>query len=111
MSLKDTVCYVVVFDTDLAQCVDNLQPCCFNTEWYHLALQVTNKGICWAALNGFALTQLPGLLARIHNAVYSDSLSDKPKMLRWALGIRKHVGLLSLWFLFIHVIMRYDQSL
>ena len=75
-------------------------------DWYHLPLQVTNKGICWTELNGFGVSQLPGLLARMFNALHSDSLADKPNWLRWALSIRKHVGLLSLYFLVNHILMR-----
>ena len=73
--------------------------------WYHLPLQVTNKGICWTALNGFAVSQVPGLCARMYNAFYTESLRNKPQWILWSLGIRKQVGLLSLWFLFVHVLM------
>ncbi|CAB9526512.1 Metalloreductase STEAP4 [Seminavis robusta] len=73
--------------------------------WFHLPIQVSNKGICWTALNGFAWAQLPGLVARMFNVSHSDSLSDKPRWLLWSLSIRKHVGILSLWFLFIHILM------
>lgn len=59
-------------------------------------------------INGFALTQIPGVLARLDNFTQRNSLLTKPHLLRWALGIRKHVGLLSLWFLVIHILMRYD---
>jgi Ferric reductase like transmembrane component len=35
---------------------------------------------------------------------YKDSLRTKPKWLRVCLSVRKHVGLLSLWMLLIHII-------
>jgi predicted dinucleotide-binding enzyme len=80
------------------------------SDWFHLPFQVTNKGVCWTALNGFALTQLPGLLARIGNVVQKNTLLTKPSCLQWALRIRKQVGLLSLWFLMIHILMRYASK-
>jgi hypothetical protein len=74
-------------------------------DWYHLTLQVTNKAICWTALNAFALTMLPGLLARFRDALYDTKMLDKPKRLLFGLLIRKPLGLLALWFLGIHIIM------
>jgi hypothetical protein len=74
-------------------------------DWYHLPLQVTNKAICWTALNGFAITMLPGLFARMSNAIYRDSLRTKPRWMTSFLGMRKYIGLLSLWFLFVHIFM------
>lgn len=73
--------------------------------WFHLPLQVTNKAICWTALAGFALTQLPGILAHLSNAIRGNSLHSKPYWLRSFLGMRKHLGLLSLWFLMVHILM------
>jgi hypothetical protein len=73
--------------------------------WSHWPLQVTNKAVCWTALTGFALTQVPGVLARLSSAIHGDSLRDKPKWLLSFLAIRKHLGLLSLWFLSIHIVI------
>jgi hypothetical protein len=66
---------------------------------------VTNKAICWTALNAFALTMLPGLLARFQDAIYDTKMLDKPKWLIFGLRIRKPLGLLALWFLGIHIFM------
>jgi predicted dinucleotide-binding enzyme len=69
---------------------------CAGYDWYHLALQVTNKAICWTALDAFALTMLPGLLARFQDAIYDTKMLDKPKWLIFGLRIRKPLGLLAL---------------
>ena len=45
-----------------------------------------------------------GVLAHFHNMWYRDSLRPKPKWLRISLSVRKHIGLLSLWFMVIHII-------
>jgi predicted dinucleotide-binding enzyme len=74
-------------------------------EWYHLPIQVTNKGICWTSLTGMALAQLPGVLARAYDSYAGNNLISKPRALVWSLGLRKHVGVLSLWFLVLHIIM------
>jgi len=74
-------------------------------EWYHLPVQVTNKAICWTALTGFALAQVPGILARFVNSWNRNNLISKPRWLVWALSLRKQIGLLSLWFLVLHIIM------
>ena len=73
--------------------------------WRQFPLFVMNKSICWTALWGFALAQIPGMLARMSNAYYRDTLMDKSKWLRDWLGMRKHLGLLSLWFLVVHLLM------
>jgi predicted dinucleotide-binding enzyme len=73
--------------------------------WYHLAIQVTNKAICWTALNAFALTMLPGLLARMYDAFHHSKMKDKPKLIRFGIKIRKALGLIALWFLGIHIFM------
>jgi hypothetical protein len=70
--------------------------------WFHLLLQVTNKGISWAAVAVFALAQLPSVIARISNIVRRRSIPCHSRILKWALGIRKHLGLISLWFLGVH---------
>jgi hypothetical protein len=74
-------------------------------DWSHWPVQVTNKAVCWTAITGFTLSQLPGVLARMSNAIYGDSLRSKPKWLLSFLAMRKHLGLLSLWFLGVHIIM------
>jgi hypothetical protein len=72
-----------------------------------------NKGIAWTSLTGFALTQLPGILAHMHKLYYychhrgGNSLlpRTKPAWLRHSLNMRKHLGLVSLWFLVLHIFM------
>jgi predicted dinucleotide-binding enzyme len=76
-------------------------------DWFHLPIQVTNKAICWTAIYGFALAQLPGTVAKLIKAFNTDSFLELPTVLKWGLGIRKHVGLLSLYFLAVHVLMSY----
>merc|ERR1712048_612164 len=73
--------------------------------WNQLLLKVTNKAFCWTALTGFALTQVPGTIARMMNALQTDTLQNKPLWLRRFLGFRKHLGILSVWFLFVHIMM------
>jgi len=73
--------------------------------WYHLPIQITNKAICWTSLTGFALSQVPGILARFSNAWVRDNLARKNSTLVWSIKLRKHLGLLSLWFLILHIIM------
>jgi uncharacterized membrane protein YgcG len=64
-----------------------------------------NKGIAWTCLTGFALTQLPGIVAHIYNLYHGDTLRTKPGYLRHLLAMRKHLGLISLWFLVVHIFM------
>jgi Ferric reductase like transmembrane component len=64
-----------------------------------------NKGLAWTALTGMALCQLPGILAHMHNLYYGDSLHTKPKYLRRFLAMRKHLGLISFFFLIVHIFM------
>ena len=52
-----------------------------------------NKAVCWTALTGFALTQVPGVLARLSTSIHGDSLRDTPKWLLSLLAIRKQLGL------------------
>jgi hypothetical protein len=64
-----------------------------------------NKGFAWSCLTGFTLTQVPGVLAHMHNLYYRDSLLTKPKWMRNMLAARKHIGLVSLWMLGVHIFM------
>eukprot|EP01083_Nonionella_stella_P086647 240861_1 len=73
--------------------------------WKQFPLFVMNKSICWTALWGFAIAQVPGVIARIDNAWHRNTLRDKPKWLRNYLACRKHLGLVSLWFLAVHIVM------
>mmetsp|Transcript_5699 Transcript_5699/g.8039 ORF Transcript_5699/g.8039 Transcript_5699/m.8039 type:complete len:471 (-) Transcript_5699:210-1622(-) len=73
--------------------------------WRQFPLFVMNKGISWNALYGFAVSQIPGILARMYDAYYRDTLRAKPNWLLKFLKIRKHLGLISLWFLSVHMWM------
>ena len=77
--------------------------------WMHLPLQITNKAVCWTSLNGFALAQLPGVLARLcrwlPRSWQKRTTSTLPAWLQTALTSRKELGLISLWFLVIHILM------
>ncbi|CAM9867004.1 unnamed protein product, partial [Heterosigma akashiwo] len=75
--------------------------------WYHLPLQVTNKAVCSTALNGFAIVQLPGPLAKFWKKFLDRGsfIKSLPSWLVSALEIRKHVGLVSLFFLWVHIFM------
>lgn len=73
--------------------------------WEQFPLFVMNKSISWTALWGFAITQVPGVIAHIHNAWHRDTLHDKPMWLRNFLACRKQLGLVSLWFLTVHIVM------
>lgn len=74
-------------------------------EWFHLPMQVTNKAVCWTAITGFCLSQLPGMFARLSNAIFQDTMRTKPAWLVKFLSIRKHLGVVSLWFLVLHILM------
>lgn len=73
--------------------------------WYSFPLFVMNKTICWTAIYGFAIAQLPGIFAHTSDAIHRDTLRDKPKWLLSFLEMRKHLGLISLWFLVVHIFM------
>jgi len=76
-----------------------------HTEWSHVPLQITNKAVCWTAIWGFSLSMLPGTLARLLSFIQHKSLRNKPYWLCRFLEMRKHIGLLSLWFLVLHIII------
>jgi hypothetical protein len=47
---------------------------------------------------------MPGTAARLIKSWKNDSLYVLPPSLVWALDIRKHLGLLGLYFLFVHAV-------
>lgn len=57
------------------------------------------QGICWTAITGFAVS----ILARMSNAIHGDSL--RIKLVSFLAVRRKHLGLLSLFFLTVHILM------
>lgn len=61
-----------------------------------------NTSFAWTCIWGFALAQIPGVIARLRRE-FRPKLVRVPSVLLWALGIRKHVGLLALFFLYLHM--------
>lgn len=47
----------------------------------------------------------PGVIARINSAIYNDTLTDKPKWMVEFIALRKPIGIISLWFLAVHIFM------
>jgi hypothetical protein len=68
-------------------------------------LFVMNKSVSWTALWGFTVAMVPGILAHMHRAWHRDSLINKPVWLKNYLACRKHLGLVSLFFLGVHMVM------
>lgn len=64
-----------------------------------------NKIVSCVAVGLFALSVMPGCLARLIQSWKNDSLYVLHPSLIWALSIRKHLGLMGLYFLFVHAIM------
>ncbi|KAL9189520.1 hypothetical protein ACHAXT_009195 [Thalassiosira profunda] len=74
--------------------------------WYHLPIQVTNKAICSAAIYGFSLSMVPGIFVKLGDLARDGRATRKiPSWLLHWLKLRKHLGLLSLYFLAVHVVM------
>lgn len=71
-------------------------------EWYTVLGRHLNKTFAFTATWGFAFSLLPGTLMRLIRIVNS---SWTPKVLVWGCTIRKHIGLLALYFLFLHACM------
>jgi hypothetical protein len=70
-------------------------------EWYQLPTRYSSKAFAWTATYGFALSLLPGVLARLLRQLRGPKSKISPILL-WGLGIRKHVGILALYFVFLH---------
>ena len=64
-----------------------------------------NKVNASVAVGCFALSVMPGTYTRMVKAWKSDSMYVLHPNLIWALNIRKHVGLIGMFFLFVHAIM------
>lgn len=73
-------------------------------EWYNLPLFSSNKIVAWTARHEMTSAMIPGLFANFHNMWYRDSLRTKLRWLRICLAVRKHLGVLSLWFMVVHII-------
>jgi predicted dinucleotide-binding enzyme len=70
-------------------------------EWYQLPTRFCSKAFAWTATYGFALSLLPGVLARLDRQLRGPK-AKICRTLLWGLGIRKHVGILALYFIFLH---------
>mmetsp|Transcript_19099 Transcript_19099/g.31350 ORF Transcript_19099/g.31350 Transcript_19099/m.31350 type:complete len:455 (-) Transcript_19099:35-1399(-) len=71
-----------------------------NFQWYTLLARQSSKMFAWTAVWGFALSLLPGTIIRLlKQAAYIDTT---PRFLILGCSIRKHVGLLSLYFVLLH---------
>lgn len=67
-------------------------------------LNVNQKAIGWTASAGFALSLMAGTFARIIHAVSGKGKTLSPTLVRY-LEIRKHLGILSLFFTVWHALM------
>jgi len=82
-----------------------------NFEWYTLLNRHSSRMFAWTAIYGFAFCQLPGIVLRFGKQLglsVADNGEDSPAWLRaihWGVKIRKHVGLLSLYFVSLHACM------
>ena len=74
-----------------------------NFEWYTLLARHSSKMFAWTSVYGFAFSLLPGTLIRLIQQIRTSFVP--PRILTWGCEIRKHVGLLSLYFLFLHACM------
>eukprot|EP00804_Cyclotella_cryptica_P029712 CCRYP_015197-RA/>CCRYP_015197-RA protein AED:0.23 eAED:0.23 QI:82/1/1/1/1/1/3/225/470 len=72
-------------------------------EWYTIMTRHSNRMFAWTSIFGFALSLLPGTLIRLRREL--GSTRRPPRHLVWGCNIRKHVGLISLYFLFLHACM------
>ena len=70
--------------------------------WQYLPCYTTNHVMAWTCIWGFALSQLPGVIARFCIMFGRYQL---PELLLWGLNIRKELGVISLFFLLCHAIM------
>jgi predicted dinucleotide-binding enzyme len=73
----------------------------YGFEWYQLPTRYCSKAFAWTATYGFALSLLPGVLARLNRQLRGPKAKIS-RILLWGLGIRKHVGVLALYFVFLH---------
>lgn len=67
-------------------------------------LNVNQKAIGWTASAGFALSLMAGTIARLIHAVSGKGKTLSPTLVRY-LEIRKHLGVLSLFFTVWHALM------
>lgn len=67
-------------------------------------LNVNQKAIGWTASAGFALSLMAGTIARIMHSLFGKGKTLSPTLIRY-LEIRKHLGILSLFFTSWHALM------
>lgn len=69
--------------------------------WWQLPLRYMSQAFAWTAIYGFALSLAPGLLLRLRKQ-FIGFQSRPSKVTLWGLRTRKQVGLISLYFVFLH---------
>jgi hypothetical protein len=74
-----------------------------NFQWYTLLGRHSSKMFAWTATWGFSLSLLPGTTIRLIK-IFKPSFVPSRHLI-WGCNIRKHVGLLSLYFLSLHACM------
>ena len=72
-------------------------------QWYTLLARHSSKMFAWTAVYGFALSLLPGTIIRLLRQLAHRDMT--PKSLIWGCTIRKQIGVISLYFLSLHVCM------
>jgi len=77
----------------------------FPYEGYKWPTVTQNKIVSCVSVSLFALSVMPGTIARLIKSWKNDSLYALHPSILWALSIRKHLGLLGLYFLFVHAVM------
>lgn len=70
-------------------------------QYYQIPTRAFGKMFGWVAIWGFAYAQIPGAVAKIVRRLRGSSV-ELNRALLWGLGIRKHVGLIAHYFLFLH---------
>jgi hypothetical protein len=70
-------------------------------QWEELPTRVFGKITAWTATWGLAFSLLPGVLARIIKQIRGPQAKLSAPLL-WGLNIRKEVGLIALYFLYLH---------
>ena len=73
-----------------------------NFQWYTLLCRHSSKMFAWTSVYGFAFSLFPGTMIRLIH-LFRDSAPSP--ILIWGCNIRKHIGVISLYFLFLHLCM------
>lgn len=70
-------------------------------EWRELPTRYASKMFAWTATYGFALSLLPGTLARLLKQLRGKN-ARIPRVIVWGCSIRKQIGLMALYFVYLH---------